>query len=161
MMYKQSHCDRILLWILPNCWMLSLVTRTTIASLPINELSILDNSIGGGENCDIIYVLNNEVNHQQLIMGEDESRGFYLVSLFEINNAFEKEDFIWSKCLILLVQKQIPTSDVMQIGQKLQLFKPLAVMQYISKEITVTEKDQNVPFPIVFLNEKGKLAISN
>ena len=157
MTYKWTHSDSIFPRILPSCWMLSLIART-IASLPINELSILDNSIGGGENCDIIYVLNNGVNSQQLIMDDDERRGFYLVSPFEIENGFEKEDFIWSKCLILLVQEEMPTSDIMRIGQKLQLFKPMAVVQFISKEINVTEKnkDEDVPFPIVLLREKGK-----
>ena len=113
---------------------------TNVAS----DLTLLDQSINLGQTCDIVHVYDWKMHG-----GESELyRGSYTVTL-NGSRHLTKETFAFSKCLILVVLDYIPTSEVMMLGKRLQLFKPLALFYYKRKNSCDNDEILNVPFAVI------------
>ena len=133
----------LFLMLLPNCAMTS-----NIAS----DLAVLDESINIGTVCDIVLV-HELVFHSERV--DDFNRVTYSTTLNRIKDV-TKEMFSFSKCLIMVASDIIPTSEVIKIGKRLQLFKPLAVFQYLTNGLNKFEILDDLPFAVILHHGTGE-----
>ena len=137
--------------LLPYCAMTS-----NIAS----DLNVLDESINIGSICDIVRV-HDLVFHAD---GERISNGINRVTYSATLNGIKdmtKEMFSFSKCLIMVASDIIPTSEVIKIGKRLQLFKPLAVFQYLTNGLNEFAKLDDLPFAVILHHGTSESRISS
>ena len=133
----------LFLMLLPYCAMTS-----NIAS----DLTALDESINIGTVCDIVLV-HELVFHSERV--DDFNRVTYSTTLNRIKDV-TKEMFSFSKCLIMVASDIIPTSEVIKIGKRLQLFKPLAVFKYSTNGLNEFEKLDDLPFAVILHHGTGE-----
>ena len=135
----------LFLILLPNCAMTS-----NIAS----DLTVLDESINLGTVCDIVHVhelvfhAERETERERERIGNGINRVTYSTTLNGIKD-MTKEMFSFSKCLIMVASDVITTSEVIKIGKRLQLFKPLAVFQFLTNGLNEFEKLDDLPFAVI------------
>ena len=139
--------------LLPNCAMTS-----NIAS----DLTVLDESINIGTVCDIVHVheLHVVFHAERERERESEKRVTYSTTLNGIKD-MTKEMFSFSKCLIMVASDIIPTSEVIKIGKRLQLFKPLAVFQYLTNGLNEFAKLDDLPFAVILHHGTSESRISS
>ena len=136
----------LFLMLLPNCAMTS-----NIAS----DLAVLDESINIGSVCHIVHVHELHVVFHAARERESEKRVTYSTTLNGIKD-MTKEMFSFSKCLIMVVSAIVPTSEVIKIGKRLQLFKPLAVFQYLTNGLNKFEILDDLPFAVILHHGTGE-----
>ena len=144
-----------------------LVTSNALASNVATDLSILDKSINIGKICDIVQVSKNEEaegNSKTLLVDRfpdyhETTRVFFSVTL-EGAEHLKKEMFVFSKCLILVTMDYIPMSKVIKLGKRLQFFKPVALFQDNSNNLSSLDEIENavadITFAILFRHERGE-----
>ena len=136
----------LFLMLLPNCAMTS-----NIAS----DLAVLDESINIGSVCHIVHVHELHVVFHAERERESEKRVTYSTTLNGMKD-MTKEMFSFSKCLIMVVSAIVPTSEVIKIGKRLQLFKPLAVFQYLTNGLNKFEILDDLPFAVILHHGTGE-----
>ena len=134
-----------------------LLQYCAMASNIASDLTVLDESINIGTVCDIVHVhelrvVFHEEREREI---ESEKRVTYSTTLNGIKD-MTKEMFSFSKCLIMVVSDIIPTSEVIKIGKRLQLFKPLAVFQYLTNGLNEFEKLDDLPFAVILHHGTGE-----
>ena len=131
-----------------------LLQYCAMASNIASDLTVLDESINIGTVCDIVHV-HELVFHAERVDGNDFNRVTYSTTLNGIKD-MTKEMFSFSKCLIMAVSDIVPTTEVIKIGKRLQLFKPLAVFQYLTNGLNEFEKLDDLPFAVILHHGTGE-----
>ena len=136
---------------LPYC-LVGFLLLDSVASISLEQtLSILDQSISENEfqKCDLASFGGNAI-----LKEHNYSRAIIQDSI-KSTRSINKDMFIHSKCVIMLCNENMPFIEMVNLGKKIQLIKPVGVM-YEVKDLRNTSQRLNITtplFPIVLQNE--------
>ena len=144
--------------IVSNYWIcFFFITNNAMASNLTTVLTVLDETINIGQTCDIVHVsgMANTNIEEKVQVDYKTVRGTFSVTL-EGAKHLTKETFTFSKCLILVTLNYIPRSEVIKLGKRMQLFKPLALLQYKQEFWGSLEEINDVSFVTLHRSEAGE-----
>ena len=127
-------------------------------SLNLIHLSILESSLTEveGTKCDLA------VFGQDFAINEYHYLNRPVIQLSN-GSAVAHDAFKKSSCIILLLSEAVSMPEMILLAGKLQYLKPVGVLYEVENEwLNLTEgvEHRNLPFPIIFLFDKGKCASS-
>ena len=124
------------------------------------QLSIFESSLTEveGTKCDLAvfgqdFAINNEYHYLNRPVIQLSNNGSAVA-----HDAFKK-----SNCIILLLSEAVSLPEMILLAGKLQYLKPVGVLYEVENEwlnLTEVVEHRNLPFPIIFLFDKGKCASS-
>ena len=133
----------------------------SVASISLEQtLTLLDQSISENEfpKCDLAFFGGKNIlkeHHYGRALIQDS-----------IKNArsINKNMFIHSKCVIMLCNENMSFNEMVNLGKKIQLFKPVGVLYEIKDWVNTSQRlnAKGPQFPIVVQNEgKFKYKLNN
>ena len=137
---------------------LSFTIYNAMASSLRNDLYVLDESINLGQTCDMVHVYTRDrANENERLVVNDESiydivRGTFSLTLMGTEH-LKEDTFAFAKCLVVIINDNIPVHKIIRLGEELQLIKPLAFFLYKNK--TSTSLDEIYDTSFTFLVHKG------